>query len=768
MNDGIVYEHNLNQSNETDRVSPLDYGKIADFLFAMVEETGGVHKNLYLEKYSNSKVNGLAWSFIVSWLEYFKNDQTEMEYRKLLQRIKISDEDVRTLKKTPFKKCSEHLFFGIQYLVMSYYENLDYELSLKVANTITKRNASFELTLFRNGSFQFKIIPFYLIGVLSGPFASKYTTISESSSKHLKGIFSRKKSLLLEFVYDKTPIRKNIHLNRPEKLIIDGKEFNPNEETIYKTGISDYISMTSHPLTTLGILYFKGLYLNAKTEYLEINILPDQVPRFFDGNYYLMDDEGYFYNSQDVSKERMKDSFSDLVHYSKTARFAFDENYKIIYDLDETSYKNDKRIKDLVIYNSNKNKFIIHYDMLMPWQKFTVSVAMDLKGRIKRDHNINIRQKDYSEVKAFLKKNYPVELKSSRKKRKANTLMTIIISLLSGALSVIFLNDYSLIQNIILYLSGAGLVIGFSQRIYRNLIYRVEVLNREDVSDYRTREDFILNGIDEQRSSAVDLSHKTRSVFDKTIDEMKRTTASTTEILHALEEFSKSNQSNVATQEKLQMIIGNLVELVENMNRKTQDLLDNLIKKINDSFVEIYKASDENNSLTQELINETDKINQSQQVLNDITDQINLLSLNASIEAARAGEHGRGFAVVADEVSKLAEKSQDGVKEINLVNIQIQQGIDKVYQRNKETVEFLEKINRDLSGALTTLNEEIQRLPEEIVKSVDLASNEVENIAAVSEELTASIEEITANVDSINKNSETTIDQIELEKKEIE
>lgn len=222
----------------------------------------------------------------------------------------------------------------------------------------------------------------------------------------------------------------------------------------------------------------------------------------------------------------------------------------------------------------------------------------------------------------------------------------------------------------------------------------------------------------------------------------------------------KHNSDNVAC---LESAVAKTASLFRNMADIFNDLTDISGKTVN-GIIEVATKTQATNV-------SSGKIKEAVDIIKNITEQTNLLSLNASIEAARAGEAGKGFAVVADEIRKLADGSAESAGDIeklvnDLVNnsdasiaetVKLNDILDKQKKELELAIKGFENLKmeilsvEDVSNNINDSNERIEKQQKALNIIVDKLSAISEQNAANCEETSATMESISEDINSYNE-----------------
>ena len=234
-------------------------------------------------------------------------------------------------------------------------------------------------------------------------------------------------------------------------------------------------------------------------------------------------------------------------------------------------------------------------------------------------------------------------------------------------------------------------------------------------------------GVNEGARRVLDASHSSLSNFDDQASRTNSVAAAINQLGAAAQEIAHnacgaSQQASCARQQ---------AEDGRQVVQRTIEVMNELSGKISASCSNIEVLNDK-----------TVNIGQILEVIKGISQQTNLLALNAAIEAARAGEAGRGFAVVADEVRSLAGRTQASA-------LQIQQMIEELQVGARDSVTTMTESQHHSEESVTIANLAGTRLSS-VTQRIGEIDNVNQSVAAATEEQTAVVEALNVDITRIN------------------
>jgi len=439
---------------------------------------------------------------------------------------------------------------------------------------------------------------------------------------------------------------------------------------------------------------------------------------------YMVEDKQVLANTLDKNKQEIQninDSMNifrhtELSENSIQALQPYDQAWKDYIDIFEKAVqlKNSDRLEDM--------ESLIDGDYQV--------MSNQLKDILKKLIDINVAEADQSRVNG-------ADVYSSSRN------LTIIILIIAVILSILF--GYFISQIIAKPLS----------RVVA-LVSKVSDGDLTNTVDIQTKDEIGL------LAKAIDaMVLNLRQTVGNILSNSQSVAVASEQISASSEEIASSNANQASSAQTISELFKELSSAIHSVAENTEhasELSDRTMQVAKDGGEVIRSSMESMNAVSgkmSRLEDDSQKIGDIIEVIEDIADQTNLLALNAAIEAARAGEQGRGFAVVADEVRKLAERSSEATKQITGIIKGMQENTKQSVAAVQESASLSQKTGDAFMHIASMVNDagnkvtEIAAASEEQAAQASTVQEAVESISAATEEAAAASQETAATAQSL-------------------
>ncbi len=489
-------------------------------------------------------------------------------------------------------------------------------------------------------------------------------------------------------------------------------------------------------MVTLSAFSLRNTYtLNNNTQQLSITVLP-KVSLIGDINYYtehvMTLTQNHLLNEDQAAKDEYENKITET---TAALNDSFQKYSKLIESEDEKKYYNQLKErwtvflnkKDKVISESNGN------NKEAANQTFRDGVLLfeKMQGDLDTLTKLNSQNSD------------KITLKSDEQ---SNNALNINIYIVIGSLIFTIVITYLLVHSIrkpLILLSNQVKEVADG-----NLgIEPIQIKNKDEIGELAVHVNAMtenLKGLIENVMYNSQLVAATSEELSASAEETSRAseqiTSSIIYIAEGAEKQEKSTHEAYSVVKEISAGMEQAASSIQTVAENSQSTSEKAVygNKVLDQTVNqmnmIHRTVNHTSEIVNALGEKSDEIGKIVTIITEISEQTNLLALNAAIEAARAGEQGKGFAVVADEVKKLATQSRNAAGQISqLVDI-IQLEVNKV-------IVSMEEGSSEIKDGINLVNESGENF-KQIVKMIEEVSSQTEEVSAIFEEINASSQSI--------------------------